>query len=160
MDNIAVFIDGDNISPSDIHLMMDEIRTHGTIIYSALFCDMSAENTQTIQSESTNNGVSLVHCERISGKNSTDIKLIVELMEILHTNDIINLFYIITSDSDFRHVIPRILEKGKKAHCIGSEHTNISLINACTTFTDIEVLRNISSNGKPNTIPKNLKKKY
>ena len=48
-------------------------------------------------------------------------------MEILHTNDIIDLFYIITSDSDFRHVIPRIRDKGKRAHCIGNENTNSSL---------------------------------
>tara|TARA_B100002051_G_scaffold275690_1_gene320575 strand:- start:38 stop:805 length:768 start_codon:yes stop_codon:yes gene_type:complete len=140
---IAVFIDGDNISYKDIHLIMDEIKTHGSIIYNSLFCDMSDINLKNMQETCIQNGISLIHCERISKKNSTDIKLIVELMKILHTNDMIDLFYIITSDSDFRHVIPHIREKGKLTYCIGNEQTNNSLQKICQKFTTVELLHKI-----------------
>jgi len=139
--SIAVFIDGDNISPYDIPLIIEEIKTHGNIIYNSLFCDMSDPNMINRQNICTDNGVSLIHCERITGKNSTDIKLIVELMNILYTNNLITLFYIITSDSDYRHVIPCIREKGKLIYCIGNKQTNNALQKICNKFTYIEILK-------------------
>ena len=171
MNSIAIFIDGDNISHRDIPLMIEEIKTHGKIIYNSLFCDMSDTSMNTCQDTCIQNGISLVHCERISGKNSTDIKLIVELMNILYTNELITLFYIITSDSDYRHVIPRIREKGKLIYCIGNQNTNQSLQKICQKFTYIETLRKISDDTEDNTeddtedntvrpLTKKCKKKY
>ena len=160
--SIAVFMDGDNISPSDIPLIIEEIKTHGNIIYNSLFCDMSDKSKETLQQVCTNNGVSLIHCERISGKNSTDIKLIVELMNTLYINKIISLFYIITSDSDYRHVIPCIRERGKQIYCIGNQQTNNALQKICNKFTYIETLKK-EQGAEDNIIKplsKNCKKKY
>jgi len=55
-----------------------------------------------------------IQCDKISGKNSVDLRLSVDIMKILYTNDIITLFYLITSDSDYRHVIFEIKQKIKK----------------------------------------------
>eukprot|EP00493_Phyllostaurus_siculus_P003754 UN03769 len=63
-------------------------------------------------------------------------------MKTLYTNDIIDLFYIVTSDSDFRHVFPYIRETGKLIHVIGSENADISLKN-CDRFTKVEILRSL-----------------
>lgn len=89
----------------------------------------------------TNSGIIPIQCDRIKGKNSTDIKLTVDLMKTLYTQSHIGLYYIVTSDSDYRHVIPEIKLQNKKIHCIGSENANQSLKAACDIYTKIEVLR-------------------
>jgi hypothetical protein len=45
--------------------MMDEIKTHGTIIYNSLFCDMSDTNLKTTQETCIENGISLIHYEKL-----------------------------------------------------------------------------------------------
>ena len=52
-------------------------------------------------------GIIPIQCERINGKNSSDIKLCVDIMRDLYNIDVITLFYIITTDSDYRHVISK-----------------------------------------------------
>ena len=51
------------------------------------------------------------------------------------------MFYIVTTDSDYRHVVSEIKTKNKKIHCIGSDNANISLRSICDTYTKISVLR-------------------
>ena len=59
-------------------------------------------------------------------------------MKILYTNPIITLFYLISSDSDYRHVIFEIKQKNKKVYCIGSSQVNIGLTSICDVYTKIE----------------------
>jgi len=82
-------------------------------------------------------GIITVQCDRISRKNSTDMKLCVEIMKNLYTNDTITMFYIITTDSDFRHVVSEIRLKGKKVYCIGSTQANPSLKSLCTKYIEL-----------------------
>ena len=53
----------------------------------------------------------------------------------------ITLFYIVTSDSDYRHVISKIKLRNKKVYCIGSSQANISLRSSCDRYTKVELLR-------------------
>ena len=95
-----------------------------------------------------NFGIIPIQCERISGKNSTDIKLCVDLMKDLYSIDNISLFYIITTDSDYRHIISEIKIKNKKIHCIGNNCANISLMSICDKYTKISILQSSENNIK------------
>ena len=62
----------------------------------------------------------------------------------------ISLFYLVTSDSDFRHVINEIKKMNKKVYCIGSQMANNFLIKICDKYSKIEVLRKGEKNNKLN----------
>lgn len=145
-DIIAVFIDGDNISYKYLITILNEIKTYGRIVINNIYCDWSIKQNDNLRQTSINLGISNCHCDKISGKNSTDIKLIVDLMKTLYTMNHISLYYIVTSDSDYRHVIPEIKMKNKKIHVIGKEQSNKSLQNIADLFTKIEVLVQFNNN--------------
>lgn len=140
LDLIAVFIDGDNISHKYIPVILQEIRNYGRIIINNIYCDWSSLEYSKLKLASIENGITTIQCDKIVGKNSTDIKLMVDIMRTLYEINHISLYYIITSDSDFRHVIPQIKMRNKKVHCIGSFNSNKSIQSICDLFTKIEVL--------------------
>ena len=141
METIAVFIDGDNISPRDMDCIMEEIKSFGRVVSSRIYTDWSADDSKSWKKPSQELALEPIQCDRISGKNSTDIKLTVDLMKMLYTNSSISLFYIITSDGDYRHLIPEIKLANKKINVIGS-NVSRSLQSSCDLSTKIEVLKN------------------
>jgi uncharacterized protein (TIGR00288 family) len=140
MDTIAVFVDGDNINSRDMPYIMDEIKSFGRVVSSRIYTDWSADDSKNWKKIAIELALEPIHCDRVSGKNSTDIKLTVDLMRILYTVPSINLFYIVTSDGDYRHLIPEIKLANKKVHVIGSNISK-SLQSCCDVSTKIEVLR-------------------
>jgi uncharacterized LabA/DUF88 family protein len=139
-DKIAVFIDGDNVSYRDIVYVIDEIKNYGRIICSYVYSDWSQDNMKNMRTTANNSGIIPIQCDRISGKNSSDLKMTIDIMKTLFTIDHISLFYIITSDSDFRHVIAEIKTHNKFVNCIGNGRCNSSLQSICDVFTKMETL--------------------
>ena len=140
-DAICVFIDGDNIPSNRINIILSEIKTYGRILTCKVYADWSKENTKNWLHVAKNNGIETIQADRISGKNSTDIKMTVDIISTLYEIPYVTLFYIVTSDSDFRHVLPKVKSVGKKINCIGSE-ANMSLKAMCDIYTDINILYN------------------
>ena len=75
VETIAVFIDGDNVSPRDMNYIMEEIKSYGRVVSSRLYTDWSAEDSRGWKRISHELALEPIQCDRISGKNSTDIKL-------------------------------------------------------------------------------------
>ena len=140
--SIAVFIDGDNINPKDGSIIIKEIQSKGRIVLSKIYGDWSQNELKKWRDVAQTYGIEPIQCDRISGKNSTDIKIGVDIMKTLYTISHIDIFYIIASDSDYRHVMAEIKVLNKQVYCIGSELSNKSLQSSCDKFTKIEVLRN------------------
>ena len=135
---IAVFIDGENINPHDFSYIDMEIRKYGRIVIYNVYGDWSDKQVKNWIPVARENGIMCIQCDKISGKNSVDLRLSVDIMKILYTNSMITLFYLITSDSDYRHVIFEIKQKNKKVYCIGSSQANIGLTSICDVYTKIE----------------------
>ena len=72
-EKIAVFIDGDNVSHNIISLIMNEIKNYGRIICCNVYADWSCENMKNWKLTANKLGIITIQCDRISGKNSTDI---------------------------------------------------------------------------------------
>lgn len=139
MVKIAVFIDGDNASCKHLKNIMNEIREHGDIALARVYADWSQPNSKPWMEASSKNGITTVQCDRITGKNSTDIKLMLDMVDLVY-EEVIDIFFIVTSDSDYRHVVEKIKLKGKKCICIGTEQTNLCLQNICDKFVKMENL--------------------
>jgi uncharacterized LabA/DUF88 family protein len=63
---------------------------------------------------SNNYGIEPIQCPRIAGKNSTDILMSVDIMETLYCVPYITTYFIVTTDSDYRHVISKVRKHNKK----------------------------------------------
>jgi uncharacterized protein (TIGR00288 family) len=140
--NIAVFIDGDSIVPKHLSEIVKEINLYGNILINNIYADWSYPNKINLLTNSRHCGITTIQADLISGKNSTDIKLAVDVMRTLYHFPNIDIFYLVVSDYDYRHLIPDIKQYGKKVCCIGSENTNTSLINICDNFTLIKNIIN------------------
>lgn len=156
-ESIAIYIDGDNASYKDADIILNEIRNYGRIIISRVYGDWSQENMKNWLKTASTYGIIPIQCERISGKNSSDIKLCVDIMKDLYTTDNITLFYIITTDSDYRHVVSEIKTRNKIVNCIGN-NANVSLKSICDTYTKIDVLRGNDDRKKKKSKNKAIKK--
>jgi uncharacterized protein (TIGR00288 family) len=157
-ETIAMYIDGDNVSYKDIEIILKEINSYGRIIISRVYGDWSKDNMNNWLKASTEHGILQVQCGRISGKNSSDIKLCVDLMKDLYSINSISLFFIVTSDSDYRHIVPEIKTCNKQIYCIGETYANISLTSSCDKYITINKLKGIESSPPENNI-KQLGKK-
>ena len=124
MKNIAVFIDADNVNPNDIQKIMYDIGTRGTIIIRRVYGDWSQPNLSAYRDRSIELGLKRVQCDRIARKNSTDIRLAIDVMNVLLTNDKIDIFCIVSSDADYVHLSEPISVSGKTAMCVGSITAN------------------------------------
>tara|TARA_B100001287_G_C22605684_1_gene492602 strand:- start:360 stop:1133 length:774 start_codon:yes stop_codon:yes gene_type:complete len=151
-ETIAMYIDGDNVSYKDIEIILKEVNSYGRIIISRVYGDWSKDNMNNWLKTSTEHGILQVQCGRISGKNSSDIKLCVDLMKDLYSINSISLFFIITSDSDYRHIVPEIKTCNKKMFCIGESYANISLISSCDKYITLNKLKGIESSPVENNI--------
>merc|ERR1711871_1348767 len=91
-------------------------------------------------------GMELVQCTRISGKKSTDIKMIVDIMETLYKKPHIDIFVIVSCDGDYAHVARFIKKKKHKGSVLAFGYANTSslLKNCCDRFININMLENQS----------------
>ena len=137
-ERIAVFIDSDNIPYNSITIIIAEIRKRGRIILQNAYGDWSYSSSDSWNLISKELGIILIQCDRIIKKNSTDIKLCIDVIKSLYANESITSYYIISSDSDYRHLFPEIKQKDKRVYCIGSMNTNYSVKATCDEFIEIE----------------------
>lgn len=147
-DTIAVFIDGDNISPKDIDAILSEIYNYGNIIIKRVYLDWTQTHSQNWLKATHEYGIEPIQCNLIRGKNSTDIKLTVDVMKILYTVPHISLFYLVTQDGDFRHIIPEIKLNNRNVNVIG-KNISKALGACCDKYTSIDFIS--GDKGKTNS---------
>lgn len=153
MDNnhvIAIFIDAENINYNDFNKINNIIENKGRIIVSNIYADWSEKSTIKWKEIAFKNGITCIQCDKISGKNSVDLKLTVDIMRYLYTNLDISFYYIVSTDSDFRHVVNEIKSKNKKINCIGYNNANISIKSICDNYIIIEDNKSKSKNNDLN----------
>jgi hypothetical protein len=134
-ETVALYIDADNISHTYIHQILSTIANSNVII-KKIYGDWSKQNMLQWLNKSNDNGITAIQCGRLN-KNSSDIKMSVDIMKDLYTNNNITLFYLATSDSDFSSVIGEIKNMNKKAYCTGYNTSSKMLINSCDKFISI-----------------------
>jgi len=149
MNNIAVFIDSDNINYKYYDYIYNYIKNLGDIYIHQCFSDWSRIDSKEWKNICNNNGIQPIQVNHISKKNSTDLKMTCDIAEILFNNNNINIFILITSDSDFSHIINLIKKNNKLVYCIGNQNSNKYLQKVCHKYISIEsILSNNSINKK------------
>ena len=139
MENIGLFIDGENVNCKDIDFIIDEIKKYGRIIVNKIFLDFSSPNNW--KNKIIEQGIECVHCFKIAKKNSVDIKLIDNVLETLYQNKPIDIYVLVSSDVDFLTLSHRVKSFGKKFYIFGYQKTTDIVKNTCDKFIEIEMLR-------------------
>lgn len=131
---IAVLIDADNTQRSKLKAVFDEISTHGRIVVKKAYGDW--KNPQLKHWEDDIKQLAINPQQQhayVTGKNATDIALIIDAMDLLYTG-IYDAFVIVSSDSDFTPLAIRLRESGVYVLGVGEEQTPVSFRNSCDEF--------------------------
>ena len=138
--NIALLIDSENISYRYIGTIFDELKEVGTVTIRKLYGDLSLDAAKPWRD--VINDYSIIPVQQFqytSGKNSSDTAMVIDAMDMLYLNPI-DIFCIVTSDSDFSRLVSRIRQSGKTVIGMGESKTPKALVNACDTFKYLNVL--------------------
>ena len=137
---LAVLIDADNTSPKTANAIFKEIATLGEASVRRIYGDFSGTRLKSWKDKlETHAVVPFQQFAYTTGKNSTDIALVIDAMDLLHSGRFDG-FVLVSSDSDFTRLASRIREQGLNVFGIGEEKTPEAFRKACKRFIFIENL--------------------
>lgn len=134
----AVLIDADNIPAKFAEDILKEITGLGEPALRRVYGDWSSGRLANWAKEARSLGL-VAHQDsaNTTGKNASDIGLVIDAMDILHSGRFDG-FVIVSSDSDFTALANRIREQGLEVIGIGDQQTPASLRNVCNRFIHIK----------------------
>jgi uncharacterized LabA/DUF88 family protein len=142
---LAVLIDADNIPYSNISGMLDEIAKLGIPTIKRIYGDWTKPTVSGWKPALLEHAITPIQqYSYTTGKNATDSAMIIDAMDILHSEKVDG-FCLVSSDSDFTRLATRIRESGSLVVGIGEKKTPNPFIVACDKFIYIEII------GNPNT---------
>ena len=154
--HIALLIDADNAQYSLLKEMFEEASKYGELTIRRAYGDFTKPNLANWRTAMLEYAIHPIQQWRYTkGKNATDGALIIEAMDILHSETVQG-FCIVSSDSDFTRLCTRIRESGLFVMGIGAKKTPQAFIKACNVFSYVEDLKKTTKakKAKANTTPK------
>lgn len=138
--NLALLIDAENISYKYISTIFDELKADWNITIKRIYGDFSKEQLSPWNDIVSQYALTQIQqLQTTSGKNSSDMALVINAMDILYRNNV-DAFCIVSSDSDFSRLISRLKQEGKFTIGMGESKTSKALINCCDQFKYLNLL--------------------
>jgi len=142
--NLALFCDFENIAlgareakyPSfDIQPVLQKLLLKGSIVVKKAYCDWDRyKEFKPTMHEAAFELIEIPHV-RQSGKNSADIRLVVDALDLCYTKEHIDTFVIISGDSDFSPLVSKLRENAKTVIGVGVKNsTSDLLMSNCDEF--------------------------
>lgn len=137
---LAVLIDADNSSPKWANAVFDEIASLGEASVRRIYGDFSRPQMSGWSDRLPSLALVPHHQPANTvGKNSSDIALVIDAMDLLHSGRFDG-FVLVSSDSDFTRLASRIREQGLDVYGIGKQQTPEAFRKACKRFIFVENL--------------------
>lgn len=153
---LAVLIDADNASPKIAEGLFDEIAKIGEASVRRIYGDFSGTGQKSWADILS--GHAIIPHQNFAytkGKNATDIALVIDAMDLLHSERFDG-FCLVSSDSDFTRLATRIREHGIDVYGFGEQKTPESFRQACRRFIYTENLLPEAQDSDPTTESKPL----
>lgn len=137
--HIAIFIDAENLTNwvknDGVQSLMEELLPLGQIVVRKAYGKWSTPNLIPLQSALNENGFELIHTfHPVSGKNSTDIKMTVDTMEVALDSQV-QWIVLATGDSDFSPLFRKLREQGKEVIGVGPKSPLSECVkNSCSRY--------------------------
>jgi len=144
---LAVLIDADNTSPKYTKAIFDEIAGLGEASVRRCYGDFSSQQMAGWSRVQAEFGLVPHHQPANTvGKNASDIALVIDAMDLLHSGRFDG-FVLVSSDSDFTRLASRIREQGLDVYGMGQMKTPEAFRKACKRFIFLENLDQSLSRG-------------
>jgi len=141
---MAVFLDLENVvlgakdakfPPFDIQLVLERLLLRGHIVVKKAYCDFERyKDFKKNLHEAAFELIEIPHV-RQSGKNSADIRMVVDALDLCYTKQHLDTFVILSGDSDFSPLVSKLRENNKTVIGVGVRNSSSDLfINNCDQF--------------------------
>lgn len=144
IDSMALFCDFENIALGvrdakyarfDIDRVLERLLLKGSIVVKKAYCDWERyKEFKAPMHEASFELIEIPHV-RMSGKNSADIRLVVDALDLCYTKEHVDTFVIISGDSDFSPLVSKLRENNKTVIGVGVKSSTSDLLIAnCDEF--------------------------
>jgi len=142
--NLALFCDFENIALGvrdaryaqfDINRVLERLLLKGSIVVKKAYCDW--DRYKEFKAGMHQAGFELIEIPHVkqSGKNSADIRMVVDALDLCYTKTHVDTFVIISGDSDFSPLVSKLRENDKGVIGVGVKNsTSDLLIASCDEF--------------------------
>jgi len=142
--NMALFCDFENVALGvrdakyaqfDIRKVLERLLLKGSIVVKKAYCDWDRyKEFKATMHEAAFELIEIPHV-RQSGKNSADIRMVVDALDLCYTKSHVDTFVIISGDSDFSPLVSKLRENNKYVIGIGVKDSTSDLLSAnCDEF--------------------------
>ncbi|WP_263768883.1 NYN domain-containing protein [Propionivibrio soli] len=134
-ENVALGVRDANYEKFDIKPVLERLLLKGSIVLKKAYCDWDRyKNFKATMHEANFELIEIPHV-RQSGKNSADIRMVVDALDLCYTKSHVNAFVIISGDSDFSPLVSKLRENAKYVIGVGvKQSTSDLLIANCDEF--------------------------
>lgn len=136
---IAVLIDSENVSSRYASIIFNEIETYGFASYRRIYGNWSRNNGWNENILLENSITPIQQFDYTSGKNSTDMTMVIDAMDILYSGNVDG-FCLVTSDSDFTRLAMRLREANMYVIGMGESKSPLALTKACNKFIHLNLI--------------------
>ena len=161
---LAVFIDFENLAQGlpksramDMSIVLERLVEKGKVVVKKAYADWAryAKPKQALHELA----IDLIEIPKrsMTGKNSADIRLCVDAMDLCYSKTHVDTFVIVSGDSDFSPLVSKLKENGKRVIGLGMKATtSVLLRDNCDEFVYYEDLER--AHGQPPSLPSSLPK--
>lgn len=134
-ENVALGVRDANYEKFDIKRVLERLLLKGSIVVKKAYCDWERyKGFKAAMHEANFELIEIPHV-RQSGKNSADIRLVVDALDLCYTKSHVNTFVIISGDSDFSPLVSKLRENAKYVIGVGVKNSTSDLLIAnCDEF--------------------------
>ncbi len=141
---IAVFVDFENLAIGvrdmkkgefKVDLVLKRLLEKGRIVFKRAYCDWGKYRNAVREFHA--HGIEMVDIpqSRMSGKNSADIHMVVDALDLCYAKEHIDIFALLSGDSDFSPLVSKLKENNKRVvGCGVKSSTSDLLIGSCDEF--------------------------
>ncbi|MGD9603285.1 MAG: NYN domain-containing protein, partial [Gammaproteobacteria bacterium] len=149
-ENVALGARDAKFSRFDIGKVLERLLLKGNIVVKKAYCDWERyKEFKTAMHEAAFELIEIPHV-RISGKNSADIRMVVDALDLCYTKSHVDTFVIISGDSDFSPLVSKLRENNKTVIGVGIKSSSSDLlISNCDEFIYYDDLVRVEKQRRP-----------
>ncbi len=134
-ENIALGVRDAQYDKFDIRPVLERLLAKGSIVVKKAYCDWERyKGFKSAMHEANFELIEIPHV-RLSGKNSADIRMVVDALDLCYTKAHVDTFVIISGDSDFSPLVSKLRENAKRVIGVGVKQScSDLLVTNCDEF--------------------------
>ena len=134
-ENVALGVRDANYEKFDIRPVLERLLLKGSIVVKKAYCDWDRYKAFKAPMHEANFEMIEIPHVRQSGKNSADIRLVVDALDLCYTKSHVDTFVIVSGDSDFSPLVSKLRENAKRVIGVGVKQSTSDLLVAnCDEF--------------------------